>query len=237
MRKSSFAIGLISISMIYTACGQSPSFVDKNSGFAASGKRGGTGDGTAHSGADGGAGANGEAADGDSASDASAAAPNEFHSNPSDPNSPTFSVPDLTPAEGAQLSKCLAKWGSVPFQGTLSNVRRIKAAVTVLGIGVALNDTVQTSSPMLTIIAAGVNVLGSPVYNLKNENGYYCMAVNVNVKTNLTINSGCKTHIADNSVQVNVLSTTNATSSVVGVNVLSSVLVQSSNPSGQTCTN
>ena len=34
------------------------------------------------------------------------------------------------------------------------------------------NDTENTSSPELVLIVAGVNVLGSATYNLRNDNGY-----------------------------------------------------------------
>ena len=148
-----------------------------------------------------------------------------FPSQPSNPNSPVFSVPGLTPSEQVQVAQCITKWGRVPFTGTFTNVRRIKAAVSVYGIGSVINDTVQTSSPALILVDAGVNVMGNPVYNFMNNNGYYCMKVNVNVQTDLDINLACNAKLADNSVQVNVASTTNSETGVIGVNVGSNVQV------------
>lgn len=148
-----------------------------------------------------------------------------FPSQPSNPNSPVFSVPGLTPSEQVQVAQCITKWGRVPFTGTFTNVRRIKAAVSVYGIGTVINDTVQTSTPALILVDAGVNVMGNPIYNFMNNNGYYCMKVNVNVRTDLDINLACNAKLADNSVQVNVASTTNSETGVIGVNVGSNVQV------------
>lgn len=148
-----------------------------------------------------------------------------FPSQPSDPNSPVFSVPGLTPSEQVQVAQCITKWGRVPFTGTFTNVRRIKAAVSVHGIGSVINDTLQTSTPALILIDAGVNIMGNPVYNFMNNSGYYCMKVNVNVQTDLDINLACNAKLADNSVQVNVASTTNSETAVIGVNVGSNVQV------------
>jgi hypothetical protein len=131
----------------------------------------------------------------------------------------------LTPSEQVQVAQCITKWGRVPFTGTFTNVRRIKAAVSVYGIGTVINDTIQTSTPALILVDAGVNVMGNPVYNLMNNNGYYCMKVNVNVHTDLDINLACNAKLADNSVQVNVASTTNSETGVIGVNVGSNVQV------------
>jgi 4-diphosphocytidyl-2C-methyl-D-erythritol kinase len=122
----------------------------------------------------------------------------------------------------------------VPFTGAIG-VRRIAAAVTVGGYGVAINDVTQTTGPSLVLVDAGVNVMGSPVYNMLNNNGYYCMKVNVNVKTALTVNLACNARLADNSVQVNVGGTTGGTTSVVGVNVNSNVVVRPMTPSGGAC--
>lgn len=88
-----------------------------------------------------------------------------------------------------------------------------------------INDVTQTAQPMLVLIDAGVNVMGNPTYNLLNNNGYYCMKVNVNVKTDFDINLACNAKLADNSVQVNVASDVNSETSVIGVNVGSNVQV------------
>jgi hypothetical protein len=148
-----------------------------------------------------------------------------FPSQPSNPSSPVFTIPGLTPSEQVQVAQCITKWGKVPFTGTFTNVRRIKAAVSVYGIGSVINDVTQTAQPMLVLIDAGVNVMGNPTYNLLNNNGYYCMKVNVNVKTDFDINLACNAKLADNSVQVNVASDVNSETSVIGVNVGSNVQV------------
>jgi hypothetical protein len=133
------------------------------------------------------------------------------------------------------VAQCITKWGRVPFTGTFTNVRRIKAAVSVYGIGTVINDTVQTSTPALILVDAGVNVMGNPVYNFLNNNGYYCMKVNVNVQTDLDINLACNAKLADNSVQVNVASTTNSETGVIGVNVGSNVQVTRMTSSRNEC--
>jgi len=114
-------------------------------------------------------------------------------------------------------------------------VRRIKAAVSVFGIGTLINDTVQTQTPALILVDAGVNVMGNPVYNLLNNNGYYCMKVNVNVKTDFDINLACNARLADNSIQVNVASDVNSETAVIGVNVGSSVQVNRMTPRQGQC--
>lgn len=158
-----------------------------------------------------------------------------FPSQPSNPSSPVFTVPGLTPSEQVQVAQCINKWGRVPFTGTFTNVKRIKAAVSVYGIGSVINDVNQTSAPMLVLIDAGVNVMGSTVYNLLNNNGYYCMKVNVNVNTDFDINLACNAKLADNSVQVNVGSEVNSETSVIGVNVGSNVQVTRMTPSRGQC--
>jgi 4-diphosphocytidyl-2C-methyl-D-erythritol kinase len=133
------------------------------------------------------------------------------------------------------VAQCITKWGKVPFTGTFTNVRRIKAAVSVYGIGNVINDVNQTTQPMLVLIDAGVNVMGNPVYNLLNNNGYYCMKVNVNVQTDLDINLACNAKLADNSVQVNVASEVDSETSVIGVNVGSNVQVTRMTPNRGEC--
>ncbi|MCX6124561.1 MAG: hypothetical protein NTV34_07395 [Proteobacteria bacterium] len=148
-----------------------------------------------------------------------------FSSNPTTPGAPTFVVPGVTPDETDQIRRCVMKWGQVPFVGTVSNIRRIYAAVTVGGFGNAVTDTQQTSSPSLVLIDAGVNVFGHPTYDLLNQNAYYCVKVNVNVATTLDVNLACNARLADTSVQVNVGSNVNGGTAVVGVNVGSTVTV------------
>jgi len=154
------------------------------------------------------------------------------------PNSKPEPLPDIPAADKDDLDalhKCMTKWQQHPFKGSVQNYTKISAAVTVGGIGNAVNDSERTDEPHLILIDAGVNVLGSPVYNLLNPNGYYCIKVNVNVLTNLTVNLHCRARLADQKVNINVGSQQNDTTSSVGVHVLSSVKVQTVRPEGDTC--
>lgn len=144
---------------------------------------------------------------------------------------------DIPNADGDDLDalhKCFEKWGQVPFSGT-TYVRKIKASVTVGGIGNAINDTTRTSSPSLVLVSAAVNVGGAPVYQLKNPNGYYCIKVNVNVGTNLNINLHCNARLADSKVGVNVGSVMNDDTSSIGVHVGSQISVNTIRPEGDEC--
>lgn len=156
---------------------------------------------------------------------------------PSGDATPTL-PPEIPSAEGGDLDalhKCLAKWKNHPFKGTVDNYERISASVTVGGFGNAVNDAESTDEPFLVLIDAGVNVLGAPTYNLMNKNGYYCMKVNVNVATSLTVNLHCNARLADQKVNVNVGTTQSDTTSTVGVHVLSNVQVNSVRPEGASC--
>jgi hypothetical protein len=144
-------------------------------------------------------------------------------------------IPAADPSDLDALGKCLAQWPQNPFTGVIQNYEKIDAVVTVGGLGNAINDTDTTPEPELVLVDAGVNVLGSPVYNLLNNNGWYCIKVNVNVATNLTVNLSCSAHLADERVNVNVLSNQNQATSTVGVSVLSDVQVVTVRPEGDTC--
>ncbi|MCX6108628.1 MAG: hypothetical protein NTZ90_03355 [Proteobacteria bacterium] len=168
------------------------------------------------------------------------------------PTSPTATPPAATPGDnpgtmptipGAKptdldaLHRCLAAWPNNPFLGTakVEHFKEIYASVSVLSSGAAINDTENTPFPELILVDAGVNVLGSPTYNLLNKNGYYCIRVNVNVITKLGVNLHCNARLADSKVDVNVLSTQNDTTAGVGVNVLSDVKVTTVRPQGDSC--
>jgi hypothetical protein len=247
----------LSVTMM-VSCGQEPSFSDQSQGILNSSTTsqandtttGGsspvpsTGDAVASSGAgqSGGgggttlppsSGSNSSLPPGSSGGGTTSTEPT-FHTKPSDSSSPVFTVPGATTAEVEQISSCLQKWGQVPFSGAIS-VRRIYATVTVGGFGVGINDITQTPGPALILVDAGVNVGGSPVFNMLNNNGFYCMKVNVNVNTSFTVNLACNARLADNSVQVNVGSNASGTTSGIGVNVGSNVTVRSMTPSGGSC--
>ncbi len=146
-------------------------------------------------------------------------------------------IPGAKPTDLDALHHCLAAWPNNPFLGTgrVDHFKEIYAAVSVLSSGAAINDTENTPFPELILVDAGVNVLGSPTYNLLNKNGYYCMRVNVNVMTNLGVNLHCNARLADSKVDVNVLSTQNDTTAGVGVNVLSGVKLTTVRPQGDSC--
>jgi hypothetical protein len=155
--------------------------------------------------------------------------------NPGTTNPDKPVIPGASEGDLDALHKCLAKWNGNPFTGTVRNYRKISASVSVGGFGNLINDNESTAQPFLTLVEAGVNVLGSPTYNLMNKNGYYCIKVNVNVSTNLNINLHCNARLADQKVNVNVGSTQNDSTSAVGVHVLSNVQINTVRPEGQAC--
>lgn len=119
------------------------------------------------------------------------------------------------------IARCLVAWGDHPFgDADIKNHRKIYASVSVLGMGNAITDTTVTDKPRLIVVEAGVNVLSDSVYNLKNPNGWYCLKVNVDVMSSLTINLHCKANMSDGMVNVNVMSKGDQ-AGAVGVDVLS----------------
>ncbi len=135
--------------------------------------------------------------------------------------------PENPSKEQEAIGRCLKAWGKSPFDRSVyEDFRQIHAAVTVLGIGGnAVEDTEVTDGPVLTVISASVNVLGTANYVLMNPNGWYCMMVDVNVKAQTNIQVQCKAKLADSRVQVNVGSSASP-NAAVGVNVLSDVQVE-----------
>jgi hypothetical protein len=142
------------------------------------------------------------------------------------------SQPDPRPGEEtgdesdqAAIRACLAKFQSHPFgQPQQYHFRKISASVQVLGAGNPIVDNVATAEPSLVLIGAAVNVLGQSTYQLLNPNAYYCLKVDVNVLSSLNIQLHCKAKLADNKVNVSVLSNAQATGKV-GVHVGSNVAV------------
>ena len=159
--------------------------------------------------------------------------------DPKDLENPDIDVTlpdDLEEADKLALKRCLLKWKNNPFGNNINYVRKISAAVTVGGVGNAVNDTETTSEPELVLIVAGVNVLGTPVYNLRNDKGYYCIETNVNVLSDLSVNLACHSRLADNSVNVNVGSyQEDVNTSGIGVHVGSTINLQRLTPSGSDC--
>lgn len=159
----------------------------------------------------------------------------EPSSDPAPENTKPIEIPELPTEDAEALKRCLKGWHNAPFQGNVTNFKRIYAAVTVGGQGSAISDTERTEEPWLILIDAGVNVFGSPKYELLNPNGWYCMKVNVNVISNLTIDLHCSARLADSRVNVNVGSNQSGTNSMVGVNVFSTVDVENVAPEGDSC--
>jgi hypothetical protein len=145
-----------------------------------------------------------------------------------------YVIPGVEGDDLVQVQKCLAKWGQVPFPKTINNVRKL-VAVSVGGFGNPINDTQQTSEPFLNLVYAGVNVGGTPTYNMMNGNGWYCMLVNVNVATELNINLHCNARLADSLVGVNVGSTMTGDTARIGVHVNSTVTINTIRPQGAEC--
>jgi hypothetical protein len=262
MKNGNFVIGIIT-AVTFASCGQGPSFVDNNHGAvqrdASTGEADGqaqannqespsspsadapvdqgggstTGGSTPTNGGGGSSGGGGGSNGGGGSTPTNN--PTVFKNDPANPDSPTFVIPGVTPDESNQIAQCIRKWGKVPFTGSFTNVKRIKASVSVLGIGNVINDTAQTSTPALVLVDASVNVMGSPTANFLNNNGYYCMKVNVNVLTQFNVKLACNAHLADNTVQVDVNSQTNSSTANIGVNVGSQVTVSRQTPAGQAC--
>jgi hypothetical protein len=217
-------------------CGQAPSFTEEGSKSRSSGdaEKGALGDGETGAGDtagdEGGADAAGEAdaadggdTDADTGADGDAVDPDDVE------------IPDAEDKDMEAIKRCLRKWKDNPFGASVTNYKKISAAITVGGFGNAINDTERTSEPWLILVDAGVNVLGAPTYKLLNPNGWYCMKVNVNVMTALTVDLHCNARLVDSRVNVNVGSTQSGGTSAVGVHVLSSVTVNDVRPSGDAC--
>lgn len=132
------------------------------------------------------------------------------------------------------IGKCLEKWGSASPFAAGAGYRKIHASVQVLGQGKGIVDDIKTEKPELVLITAAVSVLGKTSYELLNPNGWYCMKVDVNVLTNLTVKLECGAHMADNKVDVGVLSNSQPLGSV-GVHVLSDVKIQRQKRDGAAC--
>lgn len=127
--------------------------------------------------------------------------------------------------EREAIKACHKSWGKVP-PSEFQEVRKIFAAVSVLSDGLVLQDFAQTSEPMLTIIHAGVNVGGNPVWQFANQNGWYCIVTAVNVATNLTVRMSRNARLADSKVSVRVGSNVDGEVSAIGVHVGSNVNVE-----------
>lgn len=224
----SFATTLMSV-LALASCGQAPSFSDASSigGLAGSGSKNGGGESTSAGGGEASGSVDPNNPDGTSGS--------------GDPGTPgeggggdiTYTIPGADPDDVPALQRCLASWKNLPFAPAITDYKRIYAAVSVGSNAVVIDDTAQTSAPQLILVSASVNVGGSPIYNLRNQNGFYCMKVGVNVNTNLTVNLACNARLADSKLQVGVNSSGTANAGI-GVNVGSDVTVQDVDQNGQT---
>lgn len=242
MRNASYTLLFIGV-LALSACGQAPSFVDATTGGlrghdsgSGSGSGGGesSGDQTANPGSDG-AGGEGSGSGGSSESGGGGAGGSSGGgaSTGESPATPPYVVPGANPADTAAINRCLAKWKNHPFPTNITSFKHIYAAISINSNAVVVDDVAQTAVPQLILVDAGVAVGGNPIYNLRNQNGYYCMKVGVNVKTNLTINLACKARLADSLFQVGVNSSSSGTSAAVGINVGSNVKVNTTDVNGQ----
>lgn len=244
--------------LFLAACGQEPSFFERQikstgGGSSSGGSVDDHGTGGPHSAAQGTPGAEGDAvlpgegandwtpgwAGGDTTGDKDGVDPTHGTTTGGGTDGPLPSdVPAIPAAEDGDLPalhSCLAKWKDHPFKGTVDNYHKMAASVAIGGTGNVIKDTWRTSEPHLILVAAGVNVGGSPTYSLLNPNGYYCIKVNVNVSTVFTVNLHCNARLADQKVNVNVDSIQSDVTSAVGVHVLSTVQVNSVRPEGDPC--
>ena len=136
----------------------------------------------------------------------------------------TVQIAPPTEEEKVNIDKCSKAWGRTP-PVAFDVVRKIKASVSVGSSGVTLSDQANTSGPVLTLLYAGVNVGGEPTWELLNPQGWYCVVVNVNVLTKLTVKLSKDAKLADSKVAVNVGSQVEGTTAAVGVNVGSEIKV------------
>ena len=92
--------------------------------------------------------------------------------------------------------QCLGNWPKHPF-GDIKSIkfRVIESNVRVFGIGSNTTDEVSTNYPQLILVRPAVNVMSKMTYNLKNQNGWYCLKGQTNVMGKAVFNIGCKTHI------------------------------------------
>ncbi|MEZ4743778.1 MAG: hypothetical protein R3B45_15255 [Bdellovibrionota bacterium] len=166
----------------------------------------------------------------------SSADSSEQTDNPTDKKSQIdHIIPDATPEELESLKSCLANFKDSPFEETITNFKKIKASINIGGSGTAINDTTHTDEPELILIAAAINVGSKVTYNLLNPNGYYCMMLNTNIKSKLTINLDCRAQVADSALSIQIKSSGNEAPSVLGVNVKSDVQVNDIRPEGSKC--
>ena len=90
--------------------------------------------------------------------------------------------------------------------------------------------------PFGTDIKYVKKISAETTYNLRNDNGYYCIQTNVNVLTTLNMNLACHARVADNSVNVNIGSyIDDANTSGIGVHVGSAINVNRLTASGSAC--
>ncbi len=130
-----------------------------------------------------------------------------------------------TEKEKESIANCSKAWGQTP-PTSFEVVRKIRASVSVGSSGVTLKDSAQTNGASLTLLYAGVNVGGTPTWELTNPNGWYCIIVTVNVDTKLTVKLSKSGRLADSKVAVNVGSKTDESISAIGVNVGSEITVE-----------
>lgn len=122
------------------------------------------------------------------------------------------------------IANCSAAFGrSLPL-GANGNVRTIAANISILG-GQGLRDNRSTEFPELTIIYANIGILSNLRWDLMNPNGVYCIVANINILSKLSIYLEERAQLSDGAVAINILSSSNASTATVGINILSNVKV------------
>ena len=104
------------------------------------------------------------------------------------------------------MHQCLTNWGINPFVGFIHPDRVIYASVSALSFGPTISDTDVSSGPELILIIASVNLVGMPVWNLLNPNGWYCVIAGVDAGVDLTVNLKKGAHISEGKANINILS-------------------------------
>ncbi len=126
------------------------------------------------------------------------------------------------PTQDQAIQRCLSRWKGHPFPAEKPVYRTIAAAIN-LGGETTVRDDHTTQEPELILIVAGVSILGKTKYEFLNPNGWYCFAVDVDIKSETSISLHCHARLADSLFDLSIDSTTNDAAGAVGVHVGSNI--------------
>ena len=121
----------------------------------------------------------------------------------------------------AGVKRCLANWGTHPFDPASTPYRVIEPRVGVFGIGGDVTDDAATPAPELVYIRPNVSVMSKTVLELMNPNGWYCLEKSVAVMAKIEIQLQCNAHLATTEEGVTVMG-----GGTQGVNVMGATRVE-----------